>query len=1765
MKKIHLILSLSAIAMLAPTQALATHFRYGILTQAPGTNSGDVTFHMQLAFRRSFFFTGTSSVLGTVFFPEQARGVSFNFGDATSIDLGGIQFRVTTDNIAEDWIFIDQVTPISHHYNTADADYTAGWTDSARWSSLTNRNGNTSTPWQLQTRVHPSFRDTSPSTSLSPIFQVTRSTASTFQVPAAAGGPGDTLRFRIANNFEATAEGLNTSPCVVYNASTAPFGCPANFSIDANTGVVTWNTSNTTTFPSNSFWTNQVFIESYNSSNQLMSSTPIDFIMQVVDASNNLPPFFTAPVCGSTIQAVQGRLTTFPVSANDPDSADPVSIVGVGLPSGANFTSTAGQPATGTFSWTPTAPGNTVLTFTATDSIIPHAQAGCSVTVAVNPPLTVSVTPSIGVCPGTPVTLTATASGGLAPYTFSAGWIQQPAPNANVATMGVVTASPGPLNFPVTVKDSASISANGAGNILVFPLPTAAISGPVAVCQGGSASLAAVPGGGSGGGYSFTWSTGATTQSISPANVLGTTTYSVSVTDSNGCHSLAASQNFTVNGLPTVTISGSPSACQNSSGSTLTANAGGGSGSYQFLWNTSATTVSISPATGTTGPANYSVQVTDANNCVGQASTQFTVNGLPTVTVSGPPTVCQGGTAQFSASPAGGSGNYQYLWNTGATTQLASANTSSAGPVTMSVSVKDTNGCSSAAAGSANLTVNGLPGVTISGPTAACQGATASLTAIPSGGSNSGFQYAWSNGATTAASAISTTAPGPASYSVTVTDSNGCASPSASANFTVNGLPAVTISGPTAACQNSTATLTAMPSGGSGGNFTYAWSTGGSSVSISPATANAGTSNISLTVTDGNNCTSPSASSQFTVNGLPTAAISGPAAVCAGGTATLNGSGSGGSGGYSFLWSTGATSASLTPQTSTAGLTGYTMTVTDSNGCKSAAASSPFTVNGLPAVSISGPSSVCQSGTVTLSANASGGSNSGYSYLWSTNAITQSITPASGTSGGVNYSVTVTDSNSCSSQASSLFTVNALPTVTITGPASACQGAAATLTGNPAGGSGSGFQYLWSTGAATASISAATASTGSTTYTLSIQDSNGCKSATASAPFTVNGLPSVSISGAPASGILTGTAVNLTANASGGSPGYSYSWSKGTPGNTPADSDTPPLGASTYGVTVTDTNSCKGAASALVNVYDFTISVAPQSSTSRRTCAAAYTVSATATGTGAPASVQLSLGTLGAGVTVLGLPATVAVGGSAPFTASSSNVGALQPISVVGSAGGGTRSASTNLNVYDYSIGLTPNPLSLATNQVGVYSASLALAPGSVAPPVIHLTAGGLPATINASIASSSLTPQLSPTVANGGATTMNISPAAPATLLPLGSFTTTISGDDNAGSCPAVSASAALNVVTVTLTSLMRDTSCLALPNGSDVVFSGSNTKLTATNPGGYMYNAAVTNKGTAASTVGFTIALPPNQDPSYLAGSISPFFIWGAQPVKVYYGDPCAPNAVDITPAGITVNGTQTQPLGGSDTQVTGSIVVPPVSIAPGQTVWVEIHNRYGLIGTIGWPADSMSTFQRGYPFSATITGGLGLTQPLETRLVETGKNVTAAGGFAIDNQGNAKGGMPVVVSGTAATCQAPSAVTQNLDGYYFVPLPAGVNSTVTLWNAVCDKAVQTATVNPASGQFVEADFTNLNPADPVIEGQVGTATAGVGGATLQLIDVAKKVVATTVSNAGGYYSFRFTQPGTYTVTMAPPAGYNAAATSTKVTVKMFDDARVDFLLTR
>ena len=831
----------------------------------------------------------------------------------------------------------------------------------------------------------------------------------------------------------------------------------------------------------------------------------------------------------------------------------------------------------------------TNITTSGTYSVTVTDGNGCqnitSTTVTVNTLPTPGITASgpLTFCTGNSVNLTGT--GGTS-YLWSNG--------TNAALTNITTSG----TYSVTVTDGNGCQNITSTTVTVNALPTPGItaSGPLTFCVGNSVNLTGT------GGTTYLWSNGT---NVALTNITTGGTYSVTVTDGNGCQNIT-STTVTVNGLPTpgITASGPLTFCVGNSVN-LT-----GTGGTNYLWS-NGTNVAL---TSITTSGTYSVTVTDGNGCQNITSTTVTVNALPTpgITASGPLTFCAGNSVNLT-----GTGGTTYLWSNGTNAALTNITTSG----TYSVTVTDGNGCQNIT--STTVTVNPLPTATINanGPLTFCAGGSVSLTA------SAGNSYLWSNGSNSSSvSNISTSG----TYTVTVTDGNGCENTSSPTVITVNALPTagITTSGPLTFCAGNSVNLT-----GTGGT-TYLWSNG----------TNAALTNItssgtySVTVTDGNGCQN-STSTTITVNPLPTATINanGPLTFCAGGTVNLTASA-----GNSYLWSNASTASSINNIT-TSGT--YTVTVTDGNGCQNTSSPTTITVNALPSASInaSGALTFCAGGSVNLTASA------GASYLWS-NASTGSSISNISTSG--TYTVTVTDGNGCQNTSSpATITVNPLPTATITanGPLTFCAGGSVNLSANAAN------SYLWSNGSTESSISNITSSG---TYTVTITDGNGCKNTSSPTTIIVNALPAATITPNGPTTFCTGGAVNLTANTG---VGLNYLWSNGSTGSSISNITT----SGNYTVTVTNQNNCS-ATSAPVTI---TVNAIPNVTIANPAAVCAPgTVDLTAAGitAGSTAGLSYSYWTNAAATQSLNTPFAIGTAGTYYIkgTNTTTNCASIRPVIV---------------------------------------------------------------------------------------------------------------------------------------------------------------------------------------------------------------------------------------------------------------------------------------------------------------------------------------------------------------------------------------------------------------------------------------------------------------------------------------------------------------------
>ncbi|MFN0014144.1 MAG: T9SS type A sorting domain-containing protein [Saprospiraceae bacterium] len=265
---------------------------------------------------------------------------------------------------------------------------------------------------------------------------------------------------------------------------------------------------------------------------------------------------------------------------------------------------------------------------------------------------------------------------------------------------------------------------------------------------------------------------------------------------------------------------------------------------------------------------------------------------------------------------------------------------------------------------------------------------------------------------------------------------------------------------------------------------------------------------------------------------------------------------------YSYEWSTGSTDQNLS------GLAAgtYTATVTDGNGCLGIS-TDEVTQPTVLQLSLTAANADCNGASTGGILSTTSGGTPSYDFAWSTGDTGEHLV---GVPAGT-YTLTLTDSNGCTQSASSSVgepsAIIASATTTAAGCAGATNGSISVMVsgGNP------GYMYSWSNGPSTPNQS----NVASGTYTLTITDGSGCAS-TISATVGQNSTLMTSATATPADcfGEPTGSA---SAQASGGTPGYTFRWSNGAMAAAISD-----LFPSTYTVTVTDNVGCTQATTVVV-------------------------------------------------------------------------------------------------------------------------------------------------------------------------------------------------------------------------------------------------------------------------------------------------------------------------------------------------------------------------------------------------------------------------------------------------------------------------------------------------------------------------------------------------------------------------------------------------------
>ncbi len=680
------------------------------------------------------------------------------------------------------------------------------------------------------------------------------------------------------------------------------------------------------------------------------------------------------------------------------------------------------------------------------------------------------------------------------------------------------------------------------------------ISGSNVVCTSASNGSVTAAGVGGTAPYTYAWNNGGNTGTL---NNLPAGTYVVTITDAGGCASTNSIIVLDGNSPDITGITQTAANCGISNG-TATVNSIGGSTPLAYAWENTATPGTIistsNPATGL--PVGvYSVSVTDANGCIDVSTVNVSGTGSITllVTPTAIQTACVGSTdIDIDLTATGGAGPYTYNW-AGPGGPYSTEDLMNVGAGTYAVSVTDGAGCTEV---TSIMITSPLP-VLVTGVStdAGCAGNDGYINTVSIGGSNP-YTYNWSSGQMTQNISMLTAG----TYDLTVTDSNGCVE---TTSFSITTAPAITLqsNGQNTSCFGSADGAVTLTVNTGTPPYTYQWSNGAMTQNISGLIGNT----YIVSVTDATGC-SQTASATISSPTAMSSASSSSAASCTSNNGTATVSTTGGTPGYTYTWNT-------IPVQNTQTATGlapgpYMVSITDTNGCMITETVVVAASTAISATTSSTPA-ICLADNGTATVNATGGTPP-FTYSWNTIPAQTTQTAINLAAGG--YSVTVADSNGCTSVQTVTVTAGGSIAATVSPTSATCAiGNDGSATANPTGGTNP-YTYLWSN-----SQNVQTAiNLIPGTYTVSISDANGCLTIE---NVTIGLTGTLAAQSNSTNASCAGNDGTATVVLNQGTSPYTYSWNT-IPAQTTATAIN--LMPGTYGYTVTDSNGCMAVGTQLV-------------------------------------------------------------------------------------------------------------------------------------------------------------------------------------------------------------------------------------------------------------------------------------------------------------------------------------------------------------------------------------------------------------------------------------------------------------------------------------------------------------------------------------------------------------------------------------------------------
>lgn len=685
-------------------------------------------------------------------------------------------------------------------------------------------------------------------------------------------------------------------------------------------------------------------------------------------------------------------------------------------------------------------------------------------------------------------------------------------------------------------------------------------------------------------------------------------TYAISVTDGNGCTATSAVSLMAPPAL-TATSLITPGTCQDPFAGSIDITAMGGVAPYSFTWTGPDGYLSSSEDLAGLAAGQYVLVIADMNGCstqlpfdLGQPSSlnvSATASGYPGGTGVSCPGAMDGA---IDLTISGGTPSYTVLWSgpDGFTSDAFDLNGLASG--TYTASILDALGCTAATSitllSPAPLDIQATLSNYVSGTAVSCHGASDGSIDLAVTGGAGGLIYAWSGTGALAATTQDVGGLGAGTYTVEVSDLNGCRS-EVTYILTAPAPLDATATIVNSTCQGASNGSIDLTITGGTGPYSQSWTSGlGLFSSNAEDLQDLFAGVYTVTITDANGCV---LQRSFNVDGSDPFTIDGEVTTYAGGfNVSCGGASDGGidvvvTGGaqpYTYTWFTPLGVVGNTTLLSGLPVGTYELIVTDQNGCSGLATfelTGPQPVNiGLMPTQYAGGSNVScpEASDGSIDATVIGGM-APYTFLWSApDGSTLEVEDPTGLAAG-NYVLSITDDAGCEASASiTLSAPDTLGASTIhTGTQLACAADSTAALELAISGGTAPYSILWSGPNGYTSTSEVLSGIGAGNYSALVMDLHGCTTTTAAQvtapePIVVNLNAATFTDGynLPCHGSSEGS---IWATVAGGVPDYSYAWAGpgGISATTPSWNGLP---SGNYTVEVTDANGCTSSASLIL-------------------------------------------------------------------------------------------------------------------------------------------------------------------------------------------------------------------------------------------------------------------------------------------------------------------------------------------------------------------------------------------------------------------------------------------------------------------------------------------------------------------------------------------------------------------------------------------------------